>query len=380
MKIQSKLPDVGTTIFTVMSKMATDHGAINISQGFPDFPVDPELVELVVKHMRDGHNQYAPMPGLLSLRERIAHKTGALYDRHYDPISEITVTAGATQAIFTAMAAVISPGDEVILFDPAYDCYGPTVELLGGVPVHLQLEAPLYSPDWKQVEEHINSRTRMVVINSPHNPTGTTLALSDMHELERLAVEHDLIVLSDEVYEHIIFDDLAHQSVARFPELAVRSFITASFGKTFHTTGWKLGYCLGPEHLMTEFRKVHQFNVFSVNHPVQAALSDYLQDERRYLDLGAFYQRKRDHFLKAIAGSRFKFKPSSGTYFQLLDYSAITDEADTEYAKRLVTEHGLATIPTSVFNQGGEDARLLRVCFAKTVETLDKAAAIINRI
>lgn len=380
MNITSKLPNVGTTIFTVMSRMANEYGAINLSQGFPDFEADPQLIELVCEQLRAGNNQYAPMPGLMSLRERISDKTKLLYNKRYDPESEITVTAGATQAIFTALASVIRPGDEVILFDPAYDCYGPTVELLGGKPVHLQLKAPMYRPDWQEVRQHIRPSTRMLVINSPHNPTGTTLEEADLLSLQQLVVENDLLVLSDEVYEHIIFDGESHRSVALFAELADRSFITASFGKTFHTTGWKMGYCIAPRPLMEEFRKVHQFNVFSVNHPIQAALANYLAREETYLGLSTFFQQKRDHFLRAISGSRFRFTPSAGTYFQLLDYSEISDENDIEYAERLVREFGLATIPTSVFNETGDDAKLLRVCFAKRNETLDKAAEIINRI
>lgn len=376
----SKLPNVGTTIFTVMSKMATEHQAINLSQGYPDFPSDPYLIELVAKAMHDGLNQYAPMPGLPALREAISQKTNSLHNRYYDPGSEITVTAGATQALFTAISAFVYPGDEVILFAPAYDCYLPAIELYGGEAKVVQMAPPDYKPNWDSVSELISNKTRMIVINTPHNPTGTTWEEADMIELQRLAVEHDLIVLSDEVYEHIIFDELTHQSASKYSELSQRSLVTASFGKTFHNTGWKLGYCLAPEHLMVEFKKVHQYNVFSVNRPVQEGLAQYLQVPSHYLQLGDFYQQKRDHFLSAISSSRFKVIPSSGTYFQLMDYSDITNESDVEFATRLTKEKGLATIPTSVFNPSGEDFRQLRVCFAKTSETLDKAAEIINAI
>ncbi|PQB05646.1 methionine aminotransferase [Aureitalea marina] len=376
----SKLPDVGTTIFTVMSKMAVDHNAINLSQGYPDFPSDPALIELVVRAMRDGLNQYAPMPGLLSLREAISEKTASLYGRLYDPVSEVTVTAGATQALFTAISAFIYPGDEVILFAPAYDSYLPAVELYGGKARVVQMKPPAYKPDWEEVESLITDRTKMLVINSPHNPTGTVWDEQDMKTLQDLAVRYDFMVLSDEVYEHIIFDGIHHQSASKFEALAQRSLVTASFGKTFHNTGWKLGYCLAPSGLMEEFRKVHQYNVFSVNRPVQEGLAAYLKDPRNYLNLGQFYQEKRDHFLKMVSGSRFELLPSSGTYFQLLDYSSISDEGDVQFAESLTVEKGLATIPTSVFNPGGEDFRQLRVCFAKTTETLDKAAEIINAV
>ena len=378
MRHQSKLPDVGTTIFTVMSKMAADHNAINLSQGYPDFPSDPALIELVVKAMRDGLNQYAPMPGLLSLREAISEKTASLYGRFYDPVSEITITAGATQALFTALSAFIYPGDEVILFAPAYDSYLPAVELYGGKARIVQMRPPAYRPNWEEVASLITEKTKMLVINSPHNPTGTVWSSEDMTALEELAVKHDLLVLSDEVYEHIIFDGIEHQSACKYEALAERSLVTASFGKTFHNTGWKLGYCLAPARLMEEFRKVHQYNVFSVNRPVQEGLAVYLKDPQNYLTLGQFYQQKRDHFLRSVSSSKFQILPSSGTYFQLMDYSSISDEGDVRFAERLTVEKGLATIPTSVFNPDGEDFKQLRVCFAKTTDTLDKAAEIIN--
>lgn len=376
----SKLPHVGTTIFAVMSKMAQDYGALNLSQGYPNFESDPILIEAVAKAMREGYNQYAPMPGLLPLREVICEKVQTLYGASYQPDTDITITAGATQAIFTAIAATIHPGDEVIAFAPAYDCYEPAVELFGGKTRLIQLEPPFFKPDWEAVREQITSKTRMIIINTPHNPTGTLLEKEDLLELQEIAEKHDLLVLSDEVYEHIIFDEKEHQSVARYDGLKKRSFITASFGKTFHNTGWKMGYCLAPKPLMEEFKKVHQYNVFSVNHPIQRALTDYLQKPSRYLDLGPFYQKKRDLFLSAMEGSKFRWKASQGTYFQLLDYSEISQEGDMDFATRLTKEHKLSTIPTSVFNKDGKDFKMLRICFAKTDESLERAAEILCRL
>jgi len=376
----SKLPNIGTTIFTVMSKMATDHGALNLSQGFPNFESDPELIEAVAKAMRDGFNQYAPMPGDMKLREIISEKVARLYGRFYNPGSEITITAGATQAIFTAIASCIFPGDEVIAFAPAYDCYEPSVRIFGGKTHLVQLEPPFFKPNWDAVKELINNKTKLIIINSPHNPTGTLMTKEDMLELQVIATEHDLWVISDEVYEHIVFDNEMHFSAALFDDLAARTFITASFGKTFHNTGWKLGYCLAPEPLMEEFKKVHQFNVFSVNHPVQHAMAQYLATPKHYESLGRFYQSKRNLFLDAIKSSRFKMIPSKGTYFQLLDYSEITDESDMEFSRKLTIQHKLSTIPTSVFNLNHHDFKLLRICFAKKDETLLEAADILNRI
>ncbi|NNM07845.1 MAG: aminotransferase class I/II-fold pyridoxal phosphate-dependent enzyme [Flavobacteriaceae bacterium] len=376
----SKLPKVTTTIFAVMSKMAQEYDAINISQGYPNFNSDPKLIDLVSEAMRSGFNQYAPMPGDGLLRERIAEKINNTYGSSYSPDADITITAGATQAIFTAIAATVHKGDEVIVFAPAYDCYEPAIELFGGIPVAIQMKPPSFEPDWKEVADRISAKTRMIIINSPHNPSGMLFSKADMLELQRLVLEHDLYVISDEVYEHIIFNGNDHQSAARFPDLAERTFITASFGKTFHNTGWKMGYCVASSHLMQEFRKVHQYNVFSVNHPIQRALATYLEDPETYLGLSGFYQAKRDHFLKLISGSRFKFVPSKGTYFQLLDYSGISTKGDIEFSEWLTKEKGLATIPTSVFNRGGEDFRQLRVCFAKTDETLEAAARIINSL
>jgi len=376
----SKLPKVSTSIFSVMSKMAADYDAINLSQGFPNFESDPLLIDAVSKAMKDGFNQYAPMQGSLGLRERISEKIQALHRKTYSPSTEITVTAGATQAIFTAIAATIHKGDEVILFTPAYDCYEPSIELFGGISVPIQLRAPHYTPNWEEVSDKITSRTRMVIINSPHNPSGMLLSKNDMLKLQELAERNDLLVISDEVYEHIIFDGNVHQSAARFDSLSKRTFITASFGKTFHNTGWKMGYCAGPESLMAEFNKVHQYNVFCVNHPVQKGLATYLEDASHYLSLPSFYQEKRDLFLSLLKDTRFGMLPSKGTYFQLLDFSEISDESDVAFAERLTQELGIATIPTSVFNKNHEDFKQIRVCFAKTNETLHAAAAILKSI
>ena len=376
----SKLPHVTTSIFAVMSKMAIDHNALNLSQGYPNFESDPILIDLVNQAMKDGFNQYAPMPGELSLREEISKKCYDLYNRIYDPNSEITVTAGATQAIFTAIAATVEKGDEVIIFTPAYDCYQPTVELFGGKTVPIQLKAPNYQIDWDQVSDTINKKTKLIVINTPHNPSGTILSKNDMEMLQTLVVEHGLYVISDEVYEHIIFDGHKHYSAALFPELAQRTFITASFGKTFHNTGWKLGYCLAPKTLMKEFQKVHQFNVFSVNHPIQKALAIYLRTPDHYNGLSKLYQNKRDLFLDLMKHSRFKLIPSKGTYFQMIDYSEITDEGDRSFAEKLTKDFKVATIPTSVFNSNERDFKQLRVCFAKTDKTLKNAATILNSI
>jgi len=378
--MKSKLPNASTSIFAVMSKMAADNNALNLSQGFPNFKSDPLLIDLVNRAMKEGHNQYAPMPGDLGLREVISEKTRNLHHKTYRPDTEITVTAGATQAIFTIIAALINKGDEVLIFTPAYDCYEPSIALFGGKPISVQLKAPNYEVNWDEVEAKISNKTRLVIINTPHNPSGMIFSEKDMLQLQDLAENHNLLVLSDEVYEHIIFDGNTHFSAARFPALAARSFITASFGKTFHNTGWKIGYCLAPEPLMTEFRKVHQYNVFSVNTPVQKALATYLKSSAHYLGLSAFYQQKRDYFLELIKDARFKIIPSKGTYFQMLDFSDISQESDIAFAERLTKENKIATIPTSVFNANREDFKQIRICFAKTDETLEQAAAILNAI
>ena len=376
----SKLPNVGTTIFTIMSALAQKNNALNLSQGFPNFKSDQKLIDLVTNAMNSGYNQYAPMAGSMELRVAITNKFEQLYNASYNPDSEITVTAGATQAIFTIISTFIKPDDEVIIFRPAYDCYEPAIELNGGKPISIQLEAPHYKVDWTEVSRKITSKTKMVIINTPQNPSGTVFCNEDMLKLQALLKGTNIILLSDEVYEHIIFDDHKHQSACLFPDLKSRSFIVASFGKTFHNTGWKLGYCCAPKELMAEFQKVHQFNVFCANHPMQKALADYLQEPSHYLELSTFYQRKRDLFLNLIQESRFKFTPAQGTYFQILDYSNITVENDVAFAQRLTIDHKIAAIPLSVFNVNNLDNKVLRFCFAKTDDTLKEAAAILNRI
>lgn len=378
--ISSKLPKTGTTIFSVMSKLAQDYNAINLSQGFPDFPVSSELISLVHKYMTLGKNQYPPMAGIPELRERLSLKMEKAYGAQYDPESEITITAGGTQAIFTAIMATISEGDEVIIFTPAYDCYAPAVELAGGKPVYVQLKSTDYSIDWKQVKKVVSRHTKMILINSPHNPSGTIISEKDIQELIKITKDNDIMILSDEVYEHIVFDSEQHVSVAQYPELVNRSLIVYSFGKTFHVTGWKTGYIVGPENLMQEFRKVHQFNVFTANAPIQYAIAEYMLNEQNYLYISEQYQYKRNTFLSAISASRFKTKPSKGTYFQLLDYSAISDEEDVDFAKRLTSEFKVASIPVSVFYHNPVQNHVLRFCFAKEEETLLRAGDILTRI
>ena len=368
----SKLPAVGITIFTVMSQLAQENRAVNLGQGFPDFDCDPQLQALVSDAMRHGHNQYAPMAGVPVLRQAIADKIATLYGRGYDVDSEITVTAGATQAILTAVLAVVRPDDEVIVLEPAYDSYGPAIELAGGrtVPVALDAEHG-YRIDWDLVRAAINPRTRMLILNSPHNPTGSVISARDVHALEQIVRQHPLLLLSDEVYEHIVFDAQPHLSLSCSPLLSTRSFVLSSFGKTFHVTGWKVGYCCAPAPLMAEFRKVHQFNVFTVNTPVQWALAQFLQDRRHYLDLPSFYQRKRDRFVQGLARTRFAALPCQGTYFVLTDYSAISDEPEEAFARRLTVEHGVAAIPLAPFYAEPVNRRIVRFCFAKRDETLD---------
>jgi methionine aminotransferase len=378
--LPSKLLAVKTSIFSIMSGLAAKEKALNLSQGFPNFESDLKLIALVNKAMINGKNQYAPMAGVLSLREAIAEKMFNLYGVSYNPETEITITAGATQAIFTAIAAVIKKDDEVIIFKPAYDCYEPTIELFGGKAISVQLNPENFNIDWQKVKSLISEKTKMIIINSPHNPSGRILSKADMLQLEALLRNTNILLLSDEVYEHIIFDGEKHQSAALFPALAERTFITASFGKTFHNTGWKVGYCIAPSYLTEEFRKVHQFNVFCVNHPTQVALTEYLKNANHYLELGSFYQQKRDLFLSLLKDSRFDFKASKGTYFQLLNFSKITDESDVDFAIRLTKEHKIASIPISVFNEAGLDTKVLRFCFAKTDETLKKAAEILCNI
>lgn len=380
MQIASKLPRTGTTIFTAMSKLAQECGAINLSQGFPDFPVDPQLAALIGGAMQAGHNQYAPMPGLPALRDAIASKALRLYGFRYDPAEEVTVTAGATQAIFTAVAAVVHPGDEVVIVDPAYDCYAPAVELFGGKPVHVRLGSNMKF-DAAAIQRAITPRTRMVMINTPHNPAGTVLHEGDMQALAAMLEGTDIVLLSDEVYEHLVYDGERHASAINHPALRQRAFVVFSFGKVFHATGWKVGYVLAPQYLMAEFRKVHQYNVFSVNTPVQHALAQYMDVPAHYENLPAFFQAKRDRFAQGLGGSRFKLLPCEGSYFQLADYSAISDEGDLAFAQRLTREHGVAAIPLSPFFHdppGGQ--HLLRFCFAKQDATLDAAIDKLCRI
>ena len=376
-RIESRLPWVGTTIFTVMSRLAAQHGAINLSQGFPDFSAPQALFDLVAKHMNAGANQYAPMAGALPLREAIAEKVAVLYGLTFDVEQEITVTAGATQAIFTAVAALVRPGDEVIVFEPVYDSYVPSIELNGGRAVPCRLTFPDYRPDWDEVRARITPRTRMIVINSPHNPSGAVWTVADMRALERLVRGTGIVIVSDEVYEHIVFDaetkNRRHESVVRHPGLAERSFVVSSFGKTYHVTGWKIAYCLAPRELMAEFRKAHQFVVFCVNHPMQLALAEFMQERERYLGLAAFYQAKRDFFRQQLEGSRFVPLPCPGTYFQSVRYDAISDEPDHAFVERLTQAHGVAAIPFSAFYRNGRDDKVIRFCFAKGEETLAKA-------
>jgi len=371
--IISKLPQTGTTIFTVMSALANEVGAINLSQGFPDFETSPVLIELVNNAMKAGHNQYAPMAGVLALREQLAQKTEKLYGAVYNPDTEITITAGGTQAIFTAITSVINPNDEVIIFEPAFDCYAPAIKLMGGIVKALELEPPDYRIPWDMVKRLINNKTRLIILNSPQNPTATILHQSDIDELSAIVKNQDILILSDEVYEHLIYDGATHHSMARYPELQQRSFIVASFGKPFHATGWKVGYCMAPAFLMQEFRKVHQFLVFCVNAPVQYAIAEYLKDENTWLSLPAFFQEKRDYFRRGLEQTRFKLLASSGSYFQSVTFDNITDEKDGEFALRLTREIGVASIPVSVFYTRGTDHHVLRFCFAKKQETLDNA-------
>jgi methionine aminotransferase len=378
--LRSKLPDVGLTIFSVMTKLSNDYNAINLSQGFPDFDVHSDLLNLVNKYMRSGHNQYAPMQGVLILREMIADKVRELYNAVYDPVSEITVTSGATEALFAAIAAVVHQGDEVIVLEPAFDSYVPAIELNGGIPIYVKFRFPEYRVDWDEVKQAVTSQTRLIILNSPHNPTGAVWSGDDITALKHIVKDTEILILSDEVYEHIIFDGIRHESISRHPELVSRSFVISSFGKTYHTTGWKIGYCLAPEALSKEFQKVHQFLTFASNTPIQYAYAEFMRNKDVYLNLSDFYQQKRDRFLKRIEKSCFKPIPCHGTYFQMLDYSEISDESDIDYSKRLIIEHGVASIPPSVFYHQKDDHHVLRFCFAKKDETLDKAGEKLCRI
>ncbi|UHL63560.1 methionine aminotransferase [Paralcaligenes sp. KSB-10] len=389
MKFESKLPDIGTTIFTVMSQLATEHRAINLGQGFPDFNPDPKLLAQVTQAMSDGHNQYPPMPGILPLRQEVAGKVQTLYGRAYDPITEITITSGATEALMASIQAFVKPGDEVIVIEPFYDLYIPTIELAGGVPVVVPMQAPtadqpLYRVDWQRVRDAVSPRTRMLMLNFPHNPTGIILGESDLDALEALVRDTGIMLLADEVYEHIVFDGNTHQSVARRESLAANAIVISSFGKTYHATGWKIGYCCAPKALTAEIRKVHQFMVFTVSSPMQFALAHYMQDPAPYLGLSDFYQKKRDRLHAGLSTTRFNPLPSQGTFFLLADYQQVSDLPEAEFAHWLTTRHGVTVIPVSAFYQDpgapGSNHQLIRFCFAKQDHTLDAAVAKLARI
>jgi methionine aminotransferase len=373
--LRSKLPSSGVSIFAVMTRLANEHGAINLSQGFPDFNCAPELVETVARYMREGHNQYAPMPGVLALREALSIKIERLYARRYDPVTEITITTGATEGLFVALTALVHPGDEVLLFEPAYDSYRPAVQLSGGTPIYVTLRYPDYHIDWDAVRRAISPRTRVIVMNSPHNPTGMIWTREDVAELRSVLQGTDAVVISDEVYEHIVFDGARHESLARYPDIAERAVVISSFGKTYHTTGWKVGYCAAPPALTTEIQRVHQWVTFAVNGAVQMAYADMVRRDPAAADVTSFYQERRDRFLSLTAGSRFRPLACRGTYFQMLDYSAITDECDADFAVRLTRDHGVAAIPVSPFlHESAQPGPVLRFCFAKRDDTLERAA------
>ncbi|MBP6432197.1 MAG: aminotransferase class I/II-fold pyridoxal phosphate-dependent enzyme [Ferruginibacter sp.] len=378
--IQSKLPNVGTTIFTVMSQLAVQHNAINLGQGFPDFEMSSELTNLVNAAMQKGHNQYVHMNGLPLLRERLAEKVEHLCQTKINADTEITITPGGTYAIYTALTTIIQPGDEVIVFEPAYDSYIPNIEINGGVPVLIPLTHPAYSIDWELVKQKITSKTKAIIINSPHNPTGSVLSEEDITQLQNIVSNTGIFIISDEVYEHLIFDGKQHESILKYPDLLARSFVCFSFGKVYHCTGWKLGYCIAPENLMKEFRKVHQFNCFSCNSTVQFALAEFLLQKENYLQLGNFLQQKRDYFLGLMSATKFTPIPSYGSYFQLYSYANFSDEKEKNFAIRLTKEYGVATIPTSVFYKQEKDNKVLRFCFAKKEETLERAVERLIRV
>lgn len=377
---KSKLPHIGTTIFTTMSALAAEHGALNLSQGFPNFAADPELLGLLGTFSANGFNQYAPMAGVKELRDQLSLKTKKLYGAYYDPETEITITSGATEAIFAAIAATISAGDEVIVFEPAYDSYLPAIELCGGVPIYITLHYPHFEIDWDLVKFKISPKTKMIIVNTPHNPTGSVFSEDDLTALAKIVADRDIYLVGDEVYEHIIFDGLLHHSLCINTVLKEKSFICGSFGKTFHITGWKIGYCLAPKQLSVEFRKIHQYLTFSTFTPAQYALAKYLENENNYLSIPDFYQRKRDVFLDSIAGSGFEYIPSKGSFFQNLTYRNITNANDAEYATHLTKTVGVASIPISVFYHQKLDQKVLRFCFAKDDETLQKAGGILSKL
>ena len=378
--VQTKLPAVGTTIFTVMSALAVEKNAVNLGQGFPDFGCDPRLLQAVTDAMAAGHNQYPPMPGILALRQTVAAKIAALYGHHYDAQSEITITAGATQGIITAILAVVRPGDEVIVLEPCYDSYVPNIDLAGGTVVRVPLTPGTFRPDFDRIAAAITTRTRAIIINTPHNPSATVWTEAEMRRLEELLAPTDVLVISDEVYEHMVYAGARHESAARFPDLAARTFIVSSFGKTYHVTGWKVGYVAAPAALTAEFRKVHQFNVFTVNTPMQFALASYMADPAPYLELPAFYQRKRDLFAEGLASTRLRILPSAGTYFQCVDISEVSDLDEAAFCQWLTSEIGVAAIPLSAFYGDGFDQHVVRFCFAKKDETLKTALERLARL
>lgn len=371
--MHSKLPDVGTTIFTVMSGLAAKLNAVNLGQGYPDYSMSPELVRLVDEAMKKDFNQYVPMQGYMPLRESLAEKVEFLYGTGINPDSQITITPGGTYAIYTALTTVLEPGDEVIVFQPGYDSYIPNVEINGAVPVLVDLKFPEYKIDWNEVRQKISPRTKMIMLNSPHNPTGSVLRKEDIDQLRSIVKDTNIFILSDEVYEHLMFDGLQHQSMLRYPDLMERSFVCFSFGKTYHCTGWKLGYCITSPELTKEFRKVHQFNCFSCHSPSQVALASFLKNKDAYLTLGAAMQEKRDLFIRLMQGSRFNLLDSKGSYFITAKYDRISDEKDTDFAIRITKEHGVAVIPVSVFYKHGIDNKVIRFCFCKKNETLEAA-------
>ena len=378
--INSKLPDVGTSIFTVMSQLAVEHGAVNLGQGFPDFPMDHALTDLVAKAMSDDFNQYSPMAGNALLRERLAEKTAFLYQSKLDPNSQITITPGGTVAIYSALTTVLNPGDEVIVFEPAYDCYIPAIELNGAKPILISLAYPDYSIPWDLVKEKINSRTRMMIINTPHNPTGAVLSENDITQLRSIVAGTNILILSDEVYEHLIFDGITHQSILRYPDLLERSFVCFSFGKTYHCTGWKLGYCISSPDLMKEFRKVYQFNAFCCDTPKQVGIAEFIQDKNAYLTLSGFIQKKRDYFRELMKTTPFTCIPSHGSYFECYSYANFSKENDMDLAVRLTKDYGITAVPVSAFYKNGEDNKVLRFCFAKKETTLERAVEKLSKL
>lgn len=378
--LTSKLPNVGTTIFTVMSRLAKENNAINLSQGFPNFDLDPKLKELSQSYIEKGFNQYAPMAGDAELRKVLCAKMNKAYGSNLDSASEITITAGATQAIFTAISTFIRNQDEVIIIEPAYDCYTPAIEVNGGIVRSYKMLAPNFQVDWNELQKLITPSTKMIIVNNPNNPAGSVFSQHDLVALEKIVIDHDLILLSDEVYEHLVYDGAAHHSVLKFEQLRKRSLATFSFGKTFHATGWKIGYVVGPENLMSEFRKVHQFNVFCVNHPLQKALAEYLKDPAHYLALSSFYQQKRDFLKTQLLETGLSPLPCKGTYFQLYDYSKISDLKDTHFSTWLTEEHKVATIPLSPFYTNGTEQKIVRICFAKKEETLAHAGHFLKKL